>query len=551
MIDIKNKENKQVKEIQNSNSFISFLDDKLIAIEELSIFDMAKVLGDSFLFPNISNHRFYQATIDDKEQEDYLVQAYIQNENKPIAFSKDKLAIIEHFKEYMITNHDNLNEYSDVVVHSQEYNLLAYIIYKTIKEIHPKYKQENDPFIVNSILESDLLYKVSVKLPRYIRKKDLSRYDYIFEDNLRSKDNQGVKDEEVRVVIQEVNQNIVFTISKFTAEKPISFSDILNFGMGYSFSDFVSSEYKIPIVLGLLDNEFPRILDYSCSKNIPIIGVRDKCPLAYSFAMNLVLTTHYEDLGFVICSPKENTFWKMFSRNPHVLGYHNDMESFKNVIFDVLEESKKRLKKAKKHKVKKFSELKKHLGENDSQITLILDGVSKILSNYRAILKNASEINYVALMEALNEIAKYSEITGINILAISERGDKTAFPQEIIKNSLVKIAMKDCSENDINTLFGVDVVDLSRPIGLDYNIVEYEEKSPRYCKTCDVGGLSHKQTLSIVRVVAFDWVRKTQYSDLNIIEPPKGLEMLFAYNRNEIAKDSISKLINGQLIPSW
>lgn len=549
MLDLNNANNLQIKEIQNSNDYIGFLDDILEAKEELSIFDMSGILGDSFLFPNVSQQSFYKTTEDDKDLENYLINTYIDNDNKPIIFSKNKDDIIHHFKNYFICNHDNLNEYSDVTTHTQEYNILAYTIYKTLIKIYPKYKELKDPFIVNSIMKSDLLYKLSIELPEYINVNHLIKYDYLFEDSFKNR-TKGDVDLEVRVVIEKINKNIVFTISRFSNNYSVSMADILNFGIGYSYSDMLSDKYEIPLILGLLDNENPKLLDFSESKNIAIVGVKDKCPIAYSFVTNLVTTNHYEDLNMVICSQKDNTFWKMFSRNPHVLGYHTDIELFKDIVNDVFDESEKRIKIAKRKKANNFKDLKPFL-KNTSRILLILDGLSRILTNYRTILKNASEANYINLLNMINSIAKNSKITGISILAISERGDKTAFPQEILKNSLVKIAMKDSSENDINTLFGIDIMDLSQPIGLDYNLVEYIENTPKYCKTCSIGGLNDKQMLAITRVIAFDWIRKSIYSDISIIEQPKGLNLPFAYNRNEIASDSISKIVDGKVIPSW
>lgn len=549
MLDIKNSEDKQVKEIQNSNGFIGFVDDILEAREEISIFDMSGILGDSFLFPNVSQHSFFKTNDDDKDLENYLINTYIDNDNKPINISKDKNDIISHFEDYFICNHENLNEYRDVVTHTSEYNLLAYTIYKTLVKIYPKFKELKEPFKINSIMKSDLLYKISVEFPDYVKVNQLVKYDYLFEEEFKSR-TKGDVDLEVRVVIEKINENIVFTVSRFTNKNSISIADILNFGIGYSYSDMLSDKYKTPLVLGLLDNESPKILDFNDSKNIAIVGAKGKCPIAYSFVTNLVTTTHYEDLNMVICSQRDNTFWKMFSRNPHVLGYHTDSELFKDIINDIYDESEKRLKIAKRKKIKDFNNLKKHL-KNESQILLVLDGLSKILTNYRTILKNASESNYVHLLNMLNSIAKHAHITGVSILAISERGDKSTFPQEIIKNSLVKIAMKDSSENDINTLFGLDTIDLSRPIGLDYNLIEYNDLTPRYCRTSSIGGLNDKQMLSIVRVIAFDWIRKSIFSDISIIEQPKGLNFIFAYNRNEIASDSISKIVDGKVIPSW
>ena len=84
MLDLNNANNFQIAEIQNSNDYIEFLDDILEAKEEISIFDMSGILGDSFLFPNVSQQSFYKTTEDAKELENYLINTYIDNDNKPI-----------------------------------------------------------------------------------------------------------------------------------------------------------------------------------------------------------------------------------------------------------------------------------------------------------------------------------------------------------------------------------------------------------------------------------------------------------------------------------
>lgn len=548
MLDLFNS-NKQIKEIKNSNDYITFLDDTLETIEEISIFDMSKVLGDSFLFPNISQHSFFKSTSDYKELENYLINTYINNENKPTGFSETKESILDHFEDYFVRNHDNLNEYVEVTAHTNEYNLISYNVYKGLVNIYPQFKTNKDTFKVNSLVSSELLYKLSVQLPEYISEQELIKKEKIFEDLFKSR--IGKKDLEVRVVIEKINTNMVFTISRFKNKDTVALGDILNFGIGYSYSDIRSNVYNQPLILGLLDNESPKILDYSENKNIAIIGVKKECPIAYSFVTNLVLMNHYEDLNFIICTQRENTFWKMFSRNPHVLGYHTDYENFKDVVNDVYDLVEKRVKLAKKKKCKNYNDLKKHIKGSNGQLMLIMDGLSKILTSYRTILSNASEQNYSNLLSMLNYIAEHSQLTGVTIMGISERGDKSAFPKEIMNNTLVKIALSESSENDINTLFGTDSTELSKPIGLDYSIVEYIDNFPKYCKTCSVGGLTDKQMLAIIRVVAFDWVRKSMFNDISVVEQPKNYKMLFAYNRNLIIKDSISKIVDGKVIPSW
>lgn len=197
MLDIKNNEDNQVKEIQNSNGFIGFVDDILEATEEISIFDMSGILGDSFLFPNVSQHSFFKTTDDDKDLENYLINTYIDNDNKPINISKDKNDIISHFEDYFICNHENLNEYRDVVTHTSEYNLLAYTIYKTLVKIYPKFKELREPFKINSIMKSDLLYKISVELPDYVKVNQLVKYDYLFEEEFKSRTKGDVDLEEI------------------------------------------------------------------------------------------------------------------------------------------------------------------------------------------------------------------------------------------------------------------------------------------------------------------------------------------------------------------
>lgn len=553
MLDLTNKENSQIQEIENSNDYISFLDDVLEISEELSIFDMASVLGNNFAFPNINVNNFYKTTRTDKELEQYLINSYIDNENKPIKYSKSKKDIIDHFKPYFIANHDNLNEFGELVATTLEYNILSYSLYKGLCAVYPEFKRNKDIFKVKSIVKSDLLYKVSVELPNYISLAELSRKDFLFEDFLMSK-TKGETDHEVKILMEKYNNHFVFSVSRFENKDYVSIADVLNYGLGYSYSDFEGDSFKIPVVLGLVDNEFPRMIDLSSSKNIAIIGKDGEglgySPLSYSIALNSILTTHYEDLNYIICCDKKDTFWKMFSRTPHVLGYHTDINVFKDVISDVYDLAKERLSLAKKKKCKTFKELQTHLSY-DPQVVFVLDGLSSILSRHRTLIDNASEEIYSLIFNKINEIAKYSDITGVSILAISERGDKTAFPQEIVNNSILKVAMRNSSENDINSLFGVDMLDLSKPIGLDYNIIDIGDGYPKLCKTCSIGGLNDKQMLSIVRVIAFDWIRKSIYDDMPIVECPKDLNFLHAYTRNSIAKDSIEKIINGKVIPSW
>lgn len=538
-----------VEKMKDINKYIFFIDDILESATEISLFDKSEVLGDSFEFPSLNLNTTYQATDNIKEFEKYLIEQYIENDKKAMKYTRARKDILKYFRKYFIKNNMNLNDFEDVEPRTSEYNNISYHLYEGLSQIYPEFIKNKDKFYVDSIVKSPLVYKVSVQLPEYIKLNKLIVNDYILEKYL--KDASVEKDNEVHICIDKINENIVFTLLRFDSNSNVSLGDIVNYGTGYPYQQLRDSEFSIPAFLGLIDNEVPCIVELEGNGTIAITGVKDNPPnVAYALTMNMLLTTHYDDVQFVILNRQDTPIWRMFSRSPHVLGYHSEVETFQDVIEDMYNLSMTRLKVAKKNKIKDFPTLKKELGDHHAQVYLILDSCSGILNYYKTYI-NDNNTTFINTVDHLNEIAKYSSVTGVSIMAISQRADDNNLPLEIKEHASIKIGMSGSSENDYQELFGRDVQETGVAIGSDSNIVTYNgTMETEYIHTPVVGGVNKAQMLSLIRVVAFEWVRKSLF-DNSIIPQPLGCNLPFAYNRDKIAKDSIEKIKDGKILPNW
>lgn len=542
-----NKEN--VDKVENVNDYIHFIDDILESEGNFSVLEKSNVLGDLFEFPALNLNTTYTATENVKDFESFLMSQFIDNDKKAMTYMRERKDILKYFRKYFIRNNENLSIYEDVEPKTREFNNISYHLYKGICDIYPTFELKKDKFLVDSIVKSPLVFKVSVKLPKYIDYRSLIVQDYKIEKHLRNPDVE--KDNEVHLSIDSVNDNIVFTLLRFDNTSRVSLGDVVNYGTGYPYQLIRDSEFKLPCLVGLIDNEIPLLVDLEGNGNIALAGVKKTPYLAYSMAMSMVLCTHYDDVQFVILNQEDTDVWHMFSRMPHVLGYHSDIEQFVDIIEDLYKLSLERFRQSKIHRTENFSELKNKLGNHHAQVYLILDNSTRILNYYKTFM-NDNGATYSHVVDKLNRIAKLSHITGVSIFGISQRADSTALPHEIVSNSTVRVGAEGCSENDYQELFGRDVQETGVAVGNDNHIVSYDNitSETEYIRTPVVGGIKKSQTLSLIRVVALEWVRKSMY-DVSLIPQPDGLNFHFAYNRDIMVRDSLDKIKEGKILPNW
>lgn len=541
--------NISVDKMADVNEYIYFVDDILDPSTGISILEKSDVLGDSFEFPALNLNTTFTSSEDNKEFESFLINQYISNEKKSMKYIRKRKDIMRHFKRYFVLNSENLSDYVDIEPRTKEFNNICYFLYRGITHIYPEYAKKKHKFRVDSVIKTPLLYKVSVRLPEYIDVKTLRIKDNILEEHLMSK--EGNRDYEVHVCIDKVQNNIVFTLLRFDLENRISIGDILNFGTGFTYQLLRDSEFELPTLVGLIDNEYPLLAELEGNGTVAIVGSDTNVSLSHSLAMNLAMTAHYDDIQFVIASSYDSSVWNMFSRMPHVLGYHTKMDNIPYVIEDVHKVAMERLKIARRNKVTSFKELKPLLGNHHAQMYLVVEGATNLFRYYKTYV-NDRGITYIGMMDKLNEIAEFCDITGVSIMFISKRGDETNLPLKVREHAEMRVGLADGSENDYFALFGRDVKETGRSTGEDNNIISYDSSSieTEYIHTPVTGGLNKEQTLSLIRVVAFEWVRKSLY-DLSIVHPPEGLNMPFAYNRDEIASDTLEKIRDGKVLPKW
>lgn len=546
---MRNFKTENIEKVTDINDYIYFIDDILESSGELSILEKSDVLGDSFEFPALTLNTTYKATDDIKSFENFLMEQFLANSKKSMTYIRQRKDILKHFRKYFIKNNTNLSTFQDIEPKTKEFNNICYHLYQGISEIFPEFVHKKDKFKAESIVKSPLVYKISLSLPDYIDIRKLMVKDFIIEKYLKEPELKN--DNEVHIGLDKVNNNIVVTLLRFDNESRVSLGDIINYGTGYPYQLLRDSEFKLPCLMGLIDNEVPLIVDLEGNGTIAMVGVKDKSWLAYTMAINMVMSTHYDDVQFVILNQKDDAIWHMFSRMPHVLGYHSNVETFTDVIEDLYNVSQKRMKLAKKNKVKNFKDLKPLLGNHHAQMYMILDSSSQLLTYYKTFL-NDGGTTFINTVDKLNSIAENSSLTGVSILAITQRADDNNLPEQIKEHAQIRVGMSGGSENDYQELFGRDVQETGVAVGYDSNIISYDNATTEteYIRTPIIGGLNNTQTLALIRVVALEWVRKSLY-DVSVINEPDGLHMPFAYNRNIIARDSIEKIKEGKILPSW
>lgn len=543
MIDFKKKTFEAMK---NQNHFIKFVDDVLVSTEEVTVLNRADILGEAYDLPFLSIDADFQTTKNTQLLERYLTDEYIANNKRSVAYTRTRADILRHFRSYFIRNNENLHAYKDVPVQSREYNNICYYLYQGISQISERYSNSKDKFKVLNVIKSKLFYKIALELPEYIEQADLREQSEILGDFLMSR--EGDLDLEVHVTVEKVNKNTIITLFRYDYDKPISLGDILSYGTGFAYNELRDSEMGTPVVVGLIDNEIPKLVDLQGNGNISIVGESGSSEFAYALAMNIILTKHYEDYQFVVCTYKDYPNWRMFSRTPHVLGYHTETDTFLDVVENVAKISEARLKIAQRNKAKNYTELKEFLGEHKAEVMLVVDGCSQILESI-ARTDTHTKAKYKKLWKLLDFIAETSKLTGVSILGVTQRSTRGLYPESIHENSVIKILFNQYSENDVNTLFPMDISKLGVSVNHN-NVICCYEKDMQYAITAVLGGLDDKQTLSIIRVVAFEWVRKSMF-EKDIKEQPFGLDLNKAYNRDVIASDSLAKIESGKLLPAW
>ena len=118
--------------------------------------------------------------------------------------------------------------------------------------------------------------------------------------------------------------------------------------VGSPYKEYIQPEYVndkgLPVLLGLDVKGEPYLVDLEDNPISHIVGGTGSCKswLTYSLMYNLLTSNSPEDLQFIILDTTNKPIWQKFSKSPHVLGYHNEIKSYKGILKELIEESKRR-----------------------------------------------------------------------------------------------------------------------------------------------------------------------------------------------------------------
>lgn len=469
----------------------------------------------------------------------------------------DRISLLQSFSSYIITNDRNFGKFRVPKERNVEYQNISYAIFKGLVALKSEFETDDTKMTVLSIKGNPLFYKVEVILPSYFKADMIKRKLNVFEDMLKKSD----ADKEVSVLVNSYQGRFIFKLMRFDSKTFVSLGDILRFkgddkGNGTALEQYADQKKGLPILLGLQDNETPYVVDFEKNTSGTIVGGSGsgKSWFTFSLMWNFILANSYEQVQFIIMDAKNATFWKAFSRMPHVLGLHHDKDTFLQVLTEVEDERARRQEMLGKYGAEDFRGLRAKLREQGDYETLkkvpllvvIMDEITATMKYFKGLDDGGETYNAVRLM--MSQITAQSRSAGVRLFTIGQRSIDTSVPKDVISNSSFRFCMKLDNENDIKPMFGEEAMKDKKPDMTGMGLALTADYTTRtMIKTLTLGGKDDDQMLTLIRVVAFDWLRRA-HGNIDLTKLPEGMNMPFSFNRPQIYKQSLEEMKEGRIL---
>lgn len=501
------------------------------------------------------------STVSNEEFAQDLLDVFARNARYQGTEIGGRVDLIKSFSEYLIQNDSSFGKWKRPKERGVEYNNIAYSLFKGLSQIEQQFGKyvediddEDDKMVIVDMKKSPLLYRIELELPSYFGLKKLQRQIKVIEDVLRKAED----DTEVSVIMTSFRGNIVFKILRLDSKQLVSLGDILRFNdedKGFvGMEAYDNPKYGLPVLIGLQNNEFPFVLDMEDNTSGVIVGGSGsgKSWTTFEIMMNMVTTNDYNNINFIVLDAKNAPFWNSFARLPHVLGYHTDPLEYIEVLEEVEAERLRRqqlLNDLNEEDIKGYRESLRSEGNYEKMkevplLYVIIDEITATMTE----LKNTDEELFKTMSNLLGIISQKGRSAGVRILAIGQRSTYDSIPKSLMANSSFKFGMKMNVANDFVTLLGDDVKQYSYPNTTGMGLISVEGVMDMHMiKTLTVGGTNNRQMLMLVRVLAFEWVRRS-YGLEDFNQLPKGMEFKHAFNRNKYYSQSIQEMSEGRIL---
>ncbi|MFV1457570.1 hypothetical protein, partial [Bacillus mycoides] len=239
---------------------------------------------------------------------------------------------------------------------------------------------------------------------------------------------------------------------------------------------------------------------------------------------------------------------------PHVLGYHYDINTFLEVLLEVEEERKRRQELMTQYGAEDLKGLRKSLRKKGDYETMkkfpllivIMDEITATMLEYEE--RDDDKAMYMSVRNIMGTITTKGRSAGVRLLTIGQRSIDKSVPKTVMANSSFKFGMRMDAMSDFTTMFGKDVEKIKKPNMMGMGLSSTFDYSGMFMlKTLTLGGANNEQMLSLIRVVALDWLRRSSgVSDLTAL--PEGMNMPKTFNRNEYVAKSIQELREGRIL---
>lgn len=506
-------------------------------------------------------------TSNDKLFQKGLIKEFQKNEIYEGERLDTRKEILDSFSGLLLNNDKKFSSWRKESEKSTVYNNIAYTIYKALVEINKQFStDEKAKLTVLSIESSPLLYKIQVKLPQthFTQNKVKNGIDS-FTNYLKKDDS----DTQVQCSVTVSGDMFTFRFIRLDYKGLISIGDILRYkddSGKTAYEKMIDPKAFTPMLVGLKDNEYPHVIDLQGNTAMAIVGGSGsgKSWLTYELGMNLVTTSSYNEVNFIVLDYKNAMFWKSFARMPHVLGYHAPdganytedqfLADALKITNEVVLECQRRqgyLSKIEVEDIKEAHQKFRKSGDFDRikeipMLIFIIDEITSTMNKFEQLGKD----EYDAFRNNLNVIAQVGRSAGVRLLTVGQRSIDKSLPKNVKMNTTLKFGMK-MGESDLNLLFEDKTVEkMPKPTSIGQGIVTSEDILGYHSiKTLTPGGTDNEQIRMLLRTVSFDWLRRARGLD-DLYSPPLFADFKIAYNRPKFLDLSYKELSTGYLLGS-
>lgn len=407
--------------------------------------------------------------------------------NKPIE-------ILKFFAPIIVSYNKSFASTITINRSSWEFKNIGYAVGKFYNELDSKFSKygKHDKeyyYVINSIQQTALFYKVNLTLPLSIKPEqflgNINKLINILKDN--------PEDDAVDVITEMAGRSGSIKIMRLNKKgflPAVSTGDVLRFEnmkttTGKSLIKELSSPGDLKILFGLQNAERALVFDIGGHQNtnIAIDGFTGsgKTVSTTAWLDNILICHSPDEVGFIILDPKKGSAWQAFRYAPHVLGYFatEDMKKWPGIT-----EMLRQIESARQDymnntvRMENYYEARKAFSKAEDwkrlmtvpRLIVVYDEMIDTLSSLQTLdaekktenkmIKERSEKKFAVYKDtfktALGGLANVTREGGMTLMALSQRSDDNSMPRTYLASASIQFGMKTKYPQDLARLFSID-----------------------------------------------------------------------------------------------